>query len=351
MIIHRRQGAWAAVATAAMLIALSAAVPGCRRVKAPKDHNAVSRPDQAVPKGKMRASLMRPRVRPKARPSSGRAKAPSQQKPKFKLVESDSWPPKQIPGCPKCGTKVPGRGVITAEGKLHGNTIRVYDDPQLRCGIGSQRQPGSAVANYKPLGGRLAYLGVEPAVLDLSCLITSNATQGTAMTPQDLDGELSVAIFDEPLAQIREDGSITDTTQPLSVFALVVDLRTEREMNGIFNWFGNSTGRYVHETVAALKAIGADQWAKCVKEMIRVSMAAGMTHEQIQADRQGRSTFSVVSWRLLHKRKWEKAERKIDKLDDTLDGAELDIRLLQYVTQHADELARVLEDANRVQGS
>lgn len=51
---------------------------------------------------------------------------------RFTLVEANSLPAKPTPGCPKCGTKVPGRGEITAEGKLLGYTIRVYGEFTLK---------------------------------------------------------------------------------------------------------------------------------------------------------------------------------------------------------------------------
>ena len=116
MIIHRRQGDWTSTAVAT-LVALWLVVPGCRRVKPSPEENTAPRRDKALSMGMMRPSRARPR--PKTRPSSGRAKIPTKKKVAFKLVRFGTEP-NPVPGCPKCGTKVPGRGVIHGEGKLLG---------------------------------------------------------------------------------------------------------------------------------------------------------------------------------------------------------------------------------------
>ena len=121
------QGFW--TAAAAILVALWVAVPGCRRVRSTPEKEASSGSDKALSTGTMRPSVMRPVVRPRppARPSSGRAKIPTKKKVAFKLVRFGTEP-NPVPGCPKCGTKVPGRGVIHGEGKLLGYRIRVYQN-------------------------------------------------------------------------------------------------------------------------------------------------------------------------------------------------------------------------------
>jgi len=128
---RRRQGNWAEATTAAALLALWLVVPGCRRVEAPKDEKSASRSNQAIAVPTIGPTTMGPMVRPRlpARPTSGRAKVLTKKKAVFKLFKSKTDPPTPVTGCPKCGTKVPGRGVISGEGKLLGYTIREHRGP------------------------------------------------------------------------------------------------------------------------------------------------------------------------------------------------------------------------------
>ncbi|WP_417393747.1 DMP19 family protein [Gimesia chilikensis] len=81
------------------------------------------------------------------------------------------------------------------------------------------------------------------------------------MTPEDLLGELSIRIYEPPLSDMREDGRICNAADPVAVLMLILDCDTEVAMNGIDNFIGNSSGRYMRETITALQTIGAQSQA------------------------------------------------------------------------------------------
>ena len=60
----------------------------------------------------------------------------------------------------------------------------------------------------------------------------------------DIVSELSIKIYEEPLASWRESSKITDLSNPLSVLMLIIDFETEVSMNGILNFF-RKFNRYV----------------------------------------------------------------------------------------------------------
>ncbi len=156
------------------------------------------------------------------------------------------------------------------------------------------------------------------------------------MTPSDLLTEFSIKIYEPPLSEMRENGSIGDLSNPLAVVMLVVDFETEVTMNGIYNFIGNSTGLYAHETVAALETIGCPAQAAQLERILEVAAAAGMTHEAIQADRSGVRQYDVTSFSKLHGDKWDAATDEIRRIDSLIDYAELLARAEDYVAIHSD---------------
>ena len=170
------------------------------------------------------------------------------------------------------------------------------------------------------------------------------------MFPQDLLDEISVKIYSEPLSIIRSSGSIRDLSVPLHVIMLTVDFLTERDMNGIWNFFGNSTGLYALDTVAALTSIKARRSAEKLSRMVEIASVHGMTYSNIQRDRadnsvrRGSEHSFVTSWDETHGDKWKVAQRLIDDIDRELDEDEIRECLLQYVVIHQHGLETMLRD-------
>lgn len=166
------------------------------------------------------------------------------------------------------------------------------------------------------------------------------------MTPEELLEELTVKIYEEPLSRIREDGSIRNIDDPLSVFALIVDFETERSMNGVLNCFGNALGLNINETISALTIIGAHNCAACLSNMAMIASNAGLDNQSIQADRAGQEPHSITTWSETHGSKWEQAEKQIESLDDDLNSDELWSNLLLFVTHNFELLSEKLQQAH-----
>jgi hypothetical protein len=75
------------------------------------------------------------------------------------------------------------------------------------------------------------------------------------MDASDVLDVLSVRIYEPPLANIRDDDRLSDTSNPLSVIMLLIDYETECSMNGITGYLGNCSGQRLPEAVDVLRKI------------------------------------------------------------------------------------------------
>ena len=152
-------------------------------------------------------------------------------------------------------------------------------------------------------------------------------------------------IYEPPLSAIRDDGSITDLSNPLAVVMLVVDFETEVSMNGITNFIGNSTGRYARETVDAIRVLGCPAHADLLSQMLDVADGAGMTFDAIQRDRRGQQQFAVSSFAETHGDKWDAATEAIYQIEESFDSDALIARAEQYVGEHLSVFEAALANA------
>lgn len=154
------------------------------------------------------------------------------------------------------------------------------------------------------------------------------------MTTTDLLSEFSIRIYEPPLSEMRDSGSIRDLSNPIAVAMLIVDFETEVSMNGINNFIGNSTGIYANETVDALEQIGCSTQAQHLRRILAVAVDAGMTHDAIQQDRSGLSEYEITSFAKLHGDKWDDASEEIDKLDSSIDYSDIMDHAERFVATH-----------------
>lgn len=162
------------------------------------------------------------------------------------------------------------------------------------------------------------------------------------MTPEDLLGELSIRIYEPPLSDMREDGRICNAADPVAVLMLILDFDTEVAMNGIDNFIGNSSGRYMRETITALQTIGAESQAALLEKILAVADEAGMTHDAIQEDRSGLDEFAITSFEKLHGDKWDAACDGIQALDEQIDYSDMLACAETYAGNHSAVLHRAL---------
>ena len=158
------------------------------------------------------------------------------------------------------------------------------------------------------------------------------------MDASDFLDDLSVRIYEPPLAGFRDDERIRDTSNPLSVVMLLIDYETECSMNGILGFLGNSSGQRLPETIDALRMIGCSTHASTLNEIKDVATSGGMTNAAIQDDRERLSAFSVTSFAELHGNKWDAVCDKIDELYDTIDLDDSWPCLTEFVRRNLDEI-------------
>lgn len=162
------------------------------------------------------------------------------------------------------------------------------------------------------------------------------------MMTESLSDRLAILAYDQPLSDRRWDGRIRDLADPVNVALLVMDFETEVMMNGIADCIGNHTGSYTAEIGLALRAIGCDQQADLLQQILDAGAAVGMTHEAVQADRSALAPYTITSFRAIHGEKWDAALRNIQTLADLIDFEQSREGLEQYVQAHRSAFDAVL---------
>ena len=145
-----------------------------------------------------------------------------------------------------------------------------------------------------------------------------------------LYGEISVGIYNEPLARIRENYQLRNVACPHNCLVLLIDFDTERMMNGIFNFIGNSTGIYARETVIALNMVEAFELSNNLKKILDIADSVGMNYNSIQKDRHFLFNHEISSWKNLHGIKWSEAEEKIQDMYNKIDYEVLYEYMIKY---------------------
>ncbi len=154
------------------------------------------------------------------------------------------------------------------------------------------------------------------------------------MNAAELLAELSVRIYQPPLVEQREVPEITDVENPLSVLILIVDFETAVMMHGVNNLIGNSTGRHLSETVAALEKVGCHEEAVLLGRILEVATRGGMTHQAIRDERRSVPSLSVTSFAELHGSKWDKVSKELGALEDQINYERITMRLEDFVGRH-----------------
>jgi len=163
------------------------------------------------------------------------------------------------------------------------------------------------------------------------------------MTASELLSEFSIKIYEPPLSELRDNGTIRDLSNPIAVVMLVIDFDTEISMNGINDFIGNSTGIYANETVAALETIGCSKQAQQLKKVLEIATAAGMTHDAIQQDRSGHSESTVTSFAKLHGDNWDNASKQISDVESAIDYPDIMAHAARFVEIHHEAFRAALK--------
>jgi hypothetical protein len=162
------------------------------------------------------------------------------------------------------------------------------------------------------------------------------------MNADQLLDEFAVKIYKPPLSDLRHTGEIGDLFNPICVAMLIIDFETEVSMNGINNFIGNTSGRFAHQTVDALNAIGCTTQAAQLKQILEIAAAVGMTHTAIQSDRSDLQPYAVTSFAQLHGDKWNVAIDQIRQIDSRIDYACIIDGTRTFIGRHLDCFRKAL---------
>ena len=154
--------------------------------------------------------------------------------------------------------------------------------------------------------------------------------------------DLSVRIYEPPLASIRDDGRIADTSNPLAVIMLLIDYETECSLNGITGYLGNASGQYLSQTIDALRMVGCSDHADVLQQIRTTAIDGGMTHDAVQRDRAHLEAFSVTSFAEVHGDKWDELSETLQDLHDSIDWDDLFPAMTEFVARHTTTIQRQL---------
>ncbi|MDO3410929.1 DUF4375 domain-containing protein [Saccharibacillus sp. CPCC 101409] len=107
-------------------------------------------------------------------------------------------------------------------------------------------------------------------------------------SPVELAEHILSVIYTEEARSIRD--SVRELPESLRTIILIIDFDIELTMSGIVGFIGNSSGRYLNETIAALKLIKASEDLRIMEE-IRKRMD-GQHFETIEKLAQGLYLYS-----------------------------------------------------------
>lgn len=112
--------------------------------------------------------------------------------------------------------------------------------------------------------------------------------------------DISVIIYEEPLAKVRDEFDYPNLINPLHLAILLIDCDTEIDMNGVLGFLENLNGRYLTNVTDVLKKIGAQKSA-AVFDSIQVCMRKhNITWEQLRGDFDGANQYEITSFQKLH---------------------------------------------------
>jgi hypothetical protein len=123
------------------------------------------------------------------------------------------------------------------------------------------------------------------------------------------------------------DFDLERVSPPIRSVYLISQLEFEITLGSVEGWLTNSSGRWAHETVAALEEVGAARCAALVREMLRWLPAGALRDER---DR----VRAVQSAKPRAEDAWRRAA------DDLLEWPDdLEALIAQYATKHPRDFA------------
>lgn len=162
------------------------------------------------------------------------------------------------------------------------------------------------------------------------------------MTPLEILDTLSIKMYEQPWSNLKDSLLKEIPLNPICVAMLLIDFETEVAMNGIMNFIGNSSGRYLDETISSLREVSCNMEADTLSKIRAITSNAGMTHEAIQSERSGCKEYSVTSFSQLHGEKCRSVSKEAIEYCQTIDFGHVMDQLLDYVGSHQEVFQKSL---------
>ncbi|APB70302.1 DUF4375 domain-containing protein [Paenibacillus polymyxa] len=124
----------------------------------------------------------------------------------------------------------------------------------------------------------------------------------------DLVEHMGSVIYGEEASSIRD--MINEVPESLRTIILLIDFDTELSMNGVFGFLENSTGKYLNETITALKLIKAEKDSSIMEEIKELIEGINF-NRQIKLE-----PYQVTTFEERH----DINERLLERIEELADG-------------------------------
>ena len=143
-----------------------------------------------------------------------------------------------------------------------------------------------------------------------------------------------------------------ETPVELQNLVFAADFHTEITMNGILGFLENSTGRYLEETVAAIRAMGATHTAATLAQIQQVMRKWNVSTASLRADLSSGHEYQVANFENPHPCVSPMLIKEILVTAEALDGGgqvapDLGDRFEAYVEEHFDLFSKYMTGAKR----
>lgn len=150
------------------------------------------------------------------------------------------------------------------------------------------------------------------------------------MNADDLIQDFAIKILHKPLNKVDEEPDYPDLSNPLHLYILLLDCDSQIISNGMLGFVENYTGRYLQETIDALKLIRANKSAEIFEDVKKCMLKHNVTWERLRGDLENSHMYEISSFEKDHGKSFNEFAKEIGQLaddfclfnvDDASDGA------------------------------
>lgn len=159
---------------------------------------------------------------------------------------------------------------------------------------------------------------------------------------QRILNEIGQNAYRKPLVDIRSQPDWPTLSNPLHVILLILDFDIEVDINGLFGFLENSSGRWLDETAAAFLSVGADSTAELLTRVRAQMIESDVTFSGLRDPNVRGVEYEVSTFSQRHGSKLDEFADAIRRIEDCLYADESDQSPLQriesFAEQHVDEI-------------